>query len=473
VDPWYKKSEILYNQGHYDLAITCYDKILSINSNHFDLRAYESKAKALSKLKNFDEAIRYYKGILAAESIPDSKRTAILRENGLLLDRLGRINEARDCFKVALTINPEIAEKWYYEATDQEKRQLARYLEYVRLKIQESMDMQLALKWAPIDYQYIRLDPDNNNYSIKKDLIVPVDLQFYKNDKVDIESRWDTRNIRERLMEVKINQLIPVVYYAIAETESHYYILYSFYHADADTHPNDMEGCLVLLEKLDRSELLLGIITVAHYDFWLYPYKNNLLHKSGKEFTTNEQLEVEEEIDSQRPLIQQEKGNHGLYALGPTINNRTKILIWFSYLLGIYSDVIRFTPNEQAFYYSIESITKGKGTPYTPSFYYELVNILGPKEGLWERWRKRPNSTFAEDGKFHGGSANPPWLWKEKEWLTFPQDIDLGLMWQNPAELVGKLFRPGLNRKPFSTEYIRKMDGTMVPITNGSNVQTV
>ena len=249
-----------------------------------------------------------------------------------------------------------------------------------------------------------------------------------------MESRWDTRRIREKLAEVEISQLTPVVYYAIAETESHYYILYSFYHADDDTHPNDMEGCLVLLEKLEKSELLLGIITVAHFDFWRYTYKNHLLLKSGKAFTKNQQLEVDEEIDSLRPLIQQEKGKHGLYSLGININFATKILNWFRSLLNVYPDVIVFYPNKDAFNYSIESITKGKGTPYNPSFYYELIDILDPKEGLWERWNNRPNSTFDRNGKFHGGSANPPWLWKEGHLFGFSENTALGNMWQDPAE---------------------------------------
>ena len=41
----------------------------------------------------------------------------------------------------------------------------------------------LSLKWAPVDFQYVRLNLANNSYDIKKDLIVPVDLQFYKDDK--------------------------------------------------------------------------------------------------------------------------------------------------------------------------------------------------------------------------------------------------------------------------------------------------
>ena len=202
----------------------------------------------------------------------------------------------------------------------------------------------LVMRWAPVDYQYIRLDT-NSNYNIKKDLVVPVDLQYYKNNEVDLETRWDTRNIRVRLREVEIDQLKPVVYYSIAETESHYYILYSFYHADDDTHPNDMEGCLVILEKQENSQLLLGIITVAHYDFWKYTYKDNLLHESGEKFTGEEQLE---------------KGKHGLYALVMRINIGTNILRWFDSLINKHPDVIVFYPNKEAFCYSIESIKKEK-----------------------------------------------------------------------------------------------------------------
>jgi hypothetical protein len=305
----------------------------------------------------------------------------------------------------------------------------------------------LALRWAPIDYQYIRLDSYSDHYSIKKDLVVPVDLQYYKSDKKDFEFKWDTRNIRNRLREVEIRQLKPVAYYSVAETASHYYILYSFYHADDDTHPNDMEGCLVILEKQESSQLLLGIITVAHYGFWKYAYKDNLLYKSGRKFREKEKLEVDEELDSKRPLIQQEKGKHGLYALGTGINIGTKILRWFRYVLNIHPDVIVLYPNKEAFRYSIESLNKGKNTPYDPSFYYELVHIMDPDEGLWGLWKNRPNSTFDENGKFHGGSANPPWLWGD------------GRMWNDPAGLVSELFKPGNGRKNFDLEYSRKMDG--------------
>lgn len=67
--------------------------------------------------------------------------------------------------------------------------------------------------------------------------------------------------------------------------------------------------------------------------------------------------------------------------------------------------------------------------------------------------------TFWSDiGQFHGGAANPPWLWKELKLIN--QNSEVGLMWSDPAKLVNKLFKPGKGRKDFSSRYIRHMDGT-------------
>ena len=41
----------------------------------------------------------------------------------------------------------------------------------------------LAYKWAPINYQHIRLTSVNNYYQTKKDLLVPITLNFYKQKK--------------------------------------------------------------------------------------------------------------------------------------------------------------------------------------------------------------------------------------------------------------------------------------------------
>jgi hypothetical protein len=317
----------------------------------------------------------------------------------------------------------------------------------------------LAFKWAPINYQHIRLISADNYYQTKKDLLVPITLKFYKQKKDNLESCWDTKNIRKRLREIDLEFLLPVVYYSVAETETHYFILYAFYHADDDTHPNDLEGCLLILEKMDLNELLLGMITVAHHDFWLYAYEKSINQTSGKEFPDDFNLEVDLNIDFLRPLIQQEVGKHGLNALGTKINRFTKILNWLRSLLSIYPDVVVYCPGDKPRYSDVKSILKGKGTTYSPTFQYELVDILDPEEGFWKRWHDRPNSTFQENGQFHGGAANPPWLWKQLK-LNFQNKDEVGLIWYDPAKLINRLFKPGEGRKDFSSKYVRHMDGT-------------
>ncbi len=47
------------------------------------------------------------------------------------------------------------------------KPQLAKYLKYCRKKIREGAYRKLVLKWAPINYHYIRLDTKYNDYNIK------------------------------------------------------------------------------------------------------------------------------------------------------------------------------------------------------------------------------------------------------------------------------------------------------------------
>ncbi|QLH11239.1 hypothetical protein [Nitrosarchaeum sp. AC2] len=308
----------------------------------------------------------------------------------------------------------------------------------------------LALRWAPIDYQYIRLNKNPQSYETKKDLLCAVNLDCYPNS--TSEECWNTENIRERLRKTLIENLTPVCYYAVSETDSHYFILYSFYHADDDTHPNDMEGCMIILEKIENGELLLGMITIAHLDFWKYSYDNNLLKSSGEQFSPDEYLETDDDVDGEHPLIQQEEGKHGLYALGTHINIGTKIVRWFLAVLNKSPDVIVYYPGKKATMYSAKRLKKGKKTPYDPSFYYELVDIFDSEQGLWERWKKRPNNTFDKDGKLHGGSANPPWLWKPG--LSHSSDDALGMLWTNPASLVKDLFRPGIGRKEFSQRYI-------------------
>ncbi|MCH8914417.1 MAG: hypothetical protein IIA82_00975 [Thaumarchaeota archaeon] len=363
----------------------------------------------------------------------------------------------------------------------------------------------IALKWAPIHYQYIKLDYDKNmkdvSFETKTDLLVPVNLDGYTNvcecgcrfdehntnnlQSNDVtknccnefirkyknkEEEWDTRDIRNRLKKAKIKNLVPVVYYSIATTSNHFFILYSFYHANDEKHPNDMEGCLVIIERdkeNDENNRLVGMMTVAHLYFPRYVYKNRLkfdkesfldiitsdknadkkrikqIKKRLNILGTQGNMEADDENDTTRALTQQETQGHGLYALGENLVFPFNIIRKIKTLFGKL-DFVVYYPGTYAKPYDVYDLIRYKGMPHYSSLYYELVDIHD-EQGLCHRISNNVNgnSTFNENGKFHGNSASPPWLWVEKKdgkELTF---------WNEPAELADLYFEPSDSTKPF------------------------
>ena len=297
---------------------------------------------------------------------------------------------------------------------------------------------EIVKKWAPINYQYANLSNTKNYYYTKQDIILPVNQECFQTLNQN-EDCWSTNNNRERLSKSAFESLVPVVYYSIAETQNHYYVLYSFFHADDTTHPNDMEGCMVIVEKPEK---LLAIVTVAHHEFPKYVYDDSISTFGMKK------LFVETEGDEIHPLVQQESGKHGMYGLGEDISFGTKIVRWAKRLVGIYPDIVVYYPNGPVENYSIANLIRFKNTPHYSTFYYHLVDMHDPVNGLIHRRNTAPNSTFDETGKFYGGAANPPWLWKDGEYS----------LWENPAELTAKWFNT--TGKQFDKSYVKSMDDT-------------
>ena len=333
---------------------------------------------------------------------------------------------------------------------------------YVASKCDGSLE-KLALSWAPINYQYISLE--NDDYKTKKDLLCPVNFECYSAGRLgrisDQKVCWNTRLVRNRLREADLDVLTASAYYSVAVTETHYFILYAYYHADDDTHPNDLEGCMVILERNDDNRpLLLGMITVAHQDFVPYVYNERLKVKGRPVWQGHFKMEVEEELDGDHPLIQQAQGKHGLYALTPHIGWAEKLLRWFRFLIGRPEDIIVYFPGDTANPYTKERLYRGKGTPHNPTFYYELIDLLDPDHGLYERYldakRRGGNDTFTKNGAFHNdvtvGNANGPWLWKPGLMVGSPVK---SMMWESPAELALEMFES--QGKQFSTSYIKRM----------------
>ena len=391
----------------------------------------------------------------------------------------------------------------------------------------------LALKWAPINYQFIKLNDTIQNHGredlppeTKRDLIVPINLDGYtktckcgfmkhdhkkpvdKNRKYVLdksklqkhacsefiskytqpEDAWDTHNRRETLEDTLTENLLPVAYYSIATTTHYFYILYSFYHADDKKHPNDMEGCLVIIQR-GKKDRLVGMLTVSHLFFPRYVYKERIqfqstifdkrreeIKKAIKEkkmkfdigngslstrIKNIEQrlkvlgligkMEADEENESVRALIQQETEGHGLYALGG------KIAWPFSWLRKISQfinkiDIIVYYPSTKAYPYRINDLYRYKGMPHLTSIYYELVDVHSADDfvGFWDL--RDSSNVFTKDGSFHGEDAKPPWKWVEKISSTGEEYS----LWNNPAELTDLYFDHERD-KPFVGTYKKKM----------------
>lgn len=327
---------------------------------------------------------------------------------------------------------------------------------YVETKCGGSLG-KLALFWAPINYQYISLKGDD--YQTKKDLLCPVNFECYSASPGK-EECWNTHVARRRLGRADFAALTPAAYYSTAITDTHYFLLYAYYHADDDTHPSDLEGCMVILEKGDAGPLLLGMITVAHQDFVPYVYANRMRVRSRPAWQRHFEMEVEEEVEGDHPLIQQAQGKHGLYALTPYIGWMEKLTRRLREIIGMPEDVIVYFPGELANTHSRDRLYRGKGTPHNPTFFYELIDMLDPEDGLYDRYidakNNGGNETFRENGSFHNdetvGNANGPWLWKPGFMIGGPVGGD---MWEDPAGLAAGIFET--TGRPFGTNYIKRM----------------
>lgn len=266
--------------------------------------------------------------------------------------------------------------------------------------------------------------------------------------------------MRRRLREADLASLTASAYYSVAITETHYFLLFAYYHADDDTHPNDLERCLLILKRNDDRPLLLGMITVAHQDFIPYVYNERMKVRARPAWQTHFKMEVEEELEGDHALVQQAQGKHGLYALTPHIGFMEKFLRWIRFVIGRPEDVIVYFPGDVANQYSKERLYRGKGTPHNPTFFYELIDILDPDDGLYDRYvvalTNKGNETFKENGAFHNdetvGSANGPWLWRPGAVVG---NAVRSRMWDSPAELALEMFEPA--GKQFSTVYLKRM----------------
>ncbi|GAB7038664.1 MULTISPECIES: hypothetical protein [Catenuloplanes] len=257
---------------------------------------------------------------------------------------------------------------------------------------------ELALRWAPIHHQDVD-QTGSHALGGKSDYVTRVDFDGNLNGR----DNWDNTGAAGA-------DLSAAAYYSVAETGSHWFITYLFFHPrDWVDHPffeteheNDGEGVLLAIEKNGTDYgVLRSAVTVAHSDFFSYlPAGSSWT--AGRENSDGTLQFASSPHDSfQHPVTAQEAQGHGLKA-------------WPQYQIN--GDGVVYYPS-----------TTGE-TPSGPDdrdVRYRLIDIFAG-DGLWAQ---RANAslfaglgTFAGDtsggcgtGTFSCGtnSANAPWGWDD------------------------------------------------------------
>ncbi|HET9140705.1 hypothetical protein [Actinophytocola sp.] len=282
-------------------------------------------------------------------------------------------------------------------------------------------DAELALRWAPVHYQ----DTDSSDY----------DADFLT--RIDYDAEWNTLNNWEH-QDDNPATLAGWTYYSVVETETHWFLLYGFYHPrdwedfpdpfDLFTHENDMEGALLTVRR-DGTAFgrLEAMVTVAHNDFYSYVPAGSTF-TSGRE-SVDGTLLTQAVGGSAHPTTRQEAKGHGVFG-------------W---------NGAAFPGNDGVVY------LPGAGPAEVPSggndrsVAYQLADVFAAG-GLWAR-RSDP-VTFAGPGTFRGdngadNAANAPWGWDDQ---NDGADVPRGMLATDPAYLVSVYFA---NKGAFSLTYTR------------------
>ncbi|HEX6291254.1 MAG TPA: hypothetical protein VFZ66_18865 [Herpetosiphonaceae bacterium] len=279
-------------------------------------------------------------------------------------------------------------------------------------------DLELAYRWAPIHYQ----DTDSSDY----------DADYLT--AVNYDGDWNAQNNWES-QDDQLGRLIGTVYYSVTETDTHWYIVYGFYHPRDwsdnpfdNTHENDMEGVLAIVRK-DGSTygLFEGMVTVFHRDFYSFTPSGSQL-RSGQESIDGPVI-MRTFDSAAHPTTFQEAKGHGAKAWNGS----------------------SFPGGDGVIYYPNRTTGEVPSSGNDSSVSYRLVDIFAA-DGLWAH--RYDGLTFASWGVFRGdngsdNAANAPWKWDDQ---NDGSSLLGGELATDPAKLVSIYFS---NLGTFSRTYLR------------------
>ncbi|TCP61764.1 hypothetical protein [Baia soyae] len=265
----------------------------------------------------------------------------------------------------------------------------------------------LAYRWAPVHYQ------DTDDTDSDADYITAMN---YDGDWV-MNNNWEHQDD-------DASRLKGSVTYSVTETQSHYFLIYTFYHPrdwvdypdfGLDTHENDAEGAMMIVRKDGTTHgKLEGMVTVYHNDFYSYTPAGSQL-TDGKE-NIDGPIRMVDYGGVSRPTTYQDAKGHGIY----NWNGKN------------------FPGGDGVIYYPDRQTSEAPSSGNDRSVKYTLVNTFAPG-GLWDH-RYDPD-TFASWGTFKGdngkdNAANTAWKWNDSN----DGPVEAGEMAMDPVHLMEVYF---------------------------------
>lgn len=315
----------------------------------------------------------------------------------------------------------------------------------------------IAMRFAPIFAHQVTQE------WAAADMLTPVELaggvrQVRQNPKFLIENTGPTGDWTVPIPD-------PDVYYSVCETTTHYLLLYAVYHPmdwykrvkpdnlydlirDAfDEHAHDMEGLLMVVRKFPEPTVD-ALITVAHWDFYLYaepmvPISKARSEPWGRSLLVRNFLEDVDghiwiDAGAQRPKVYIQSRGHGLYG-----DHRR----WGG---GDY--ICNYYPQETDVPKPVQPQMRTDRRPY------RLVSLFA-EDGLWAHrfdddvFRQRKDGRWGflayekiTKGKLMPAAANPPWSWNDRD-----DPSPIGEIATDPAAFVAR-YAQALG--PFSLKYL-------------------
>jgi hypothetical protein len=295
-------------------------------------------------------------------------------------------------------------------------------------KSNDSFNLQLAYRWAPIHYQ----DTDNTN--AKADYISKFDYDgnFFGND------NWDN---------LDKGNLSAYAYYSVVETSTHWFIIYMFYHPRDWTdgsfdneHENDAEGLLTIIKKgATTYGSFVAMFTTPHGGINSYVPQNSTLTRNNSVFSGsnfNGKVSFKNYDGALHPTTVQHAKSHAIYAF-PS---------------GDFSG----KPNEDGIiYYPSKTLSELPSSGNDRNVKYQLINIFD--FNLWtlqlfESAQTSSHNTYHTWGSFIGdktggcgngstvlcttNAASPPWGWAFSNYEKYR-----GLLALDPAKTVNDYFK--------------------------------